>query len=110
MSRRPGISGHDADNDPRQGPEAEAAVVTSAIAGLRRRLRGHAVIDHPAVRRELRKLAELLAAFEQAGHRPGRHRAQPGMSPRNGRSRTRLLLAPQLSSSRSSASTSHGPA
>jgi hypothetical protein len=34
--------------------------------------------EHPTVQRELRKLEELLAAFEQAGRSPGRHRAQSG--------------------------------
>jgi len=32
--------------------------------------------DHPTVRRELRKLEDLLVTFEQAGRSPGRHRAQ----------------------------------
>jgi hypothetical protein len=55
-------------------PDADAT--TTVIARLRSQL-GHAgVIDHPSVRRELRKLDELLASqFDQTGHKPGRHRS-----------------------------------
>lgn len=62
-------------HDPRSDAELEALLTSTAIAGLRRHLKSHA-IEHPSVRRELGKLEELLAAlFEQAGH-PGRHRRQ----------------------------------
>lgn len=55
--------------------EVEAAATSTAIAGLRRRLKRHG-IEHPSVRRELGELEELLIImFEQAG-RPGRHRRQ----------------------------------
>ena len=65
--------------------QAEVAATTTAIAGLRRRLTHPGMFDHPMVRGELRKLEELLAAFEQAGRSPGRHRAQSGrMSGRAG--------------------------
>jgi hypothetical protein len=66
---------HLLDDDPRHQAEVEAAAMSTAIAGLRRRLRRHG-IEHPSVRRELGKLEELLTTlFEQAG-RPGRHRRQ----------------------------------
>jgi hypothetical protein len=58
--------------------EAEAAITTAAIAGLCRLLAGPGVAEHPLVRRQLGKLEDLLAAIEQAGHSPGRHRAQAG--------------------------------
>jgi len=67
-------------DDPDGQEEVEAAATSTAIAGLRRRLKRHG-IEHPSVRRELRKLEDLLTAlFEQAG-RPGRHRSQAGRSP-----------------------------
>jgi len=72
VSRR---QGHGAQDDPGD-TEAEATVTTSAIAWLRRRLRRQGTFGHPAVRRELRKLEEQLAVFEQTGRSPGRHRAQ----------------------------------
>ncbi|HET7012505.1 MAG TPA: hypothetical protein VFI65_01250 [Streptosporangiaceae bacterium] len=55
-------------------PDADAT--TTVIARLRNQL-GHAgVIDHPSVRRELRKLDELLLSqFDQADYKPGRHRS-----------------------------------
>jgi hypothetical protein len=34
--------------------------------------------EHPTVRRELRRLEELLATLDQANDSPGRHRAQAG--------------------------------
>jgi len=51
------------------------------IARLRNQL-GHAgVIDNPAVRRELRKLDELLLSqFDQTGYKPGRHRSPVGVT------------------------------
>jgi hypothetical protein len=54
----------------------DAATTTTVIARLRNQL-GHAgIIDNPAVRRELRQLDELLLSqFDQAGHKPGRHRS-----------------------------------
>lgn len=68
-----------AQDDP-DGTEVEAAATSTAIAGLRRRLKRDG-IEHPSVRRELGKLEDLLTAlFEQAG-RPGRHRSQGGRSP-----------------------------
>lgn len=84
MSRRAGRGGH---SDQRAEMQAEADATTTAIAGLRRRLIRPGVFENPAVRRELRKLDELLAEFEQAEGRPGRHRAgerstgrHPGLS------------------------------
>src|SRR5262249_23097399 len=60
----------------------EVAATTSAIAGLRRQLRRLSTIEHPAIRRELRKLDELLATrFEQAGRSPGRHRSEDSKTP-----------------------------
>jgi hypothetical protein len=71
-----------AQNYPHGTSDFEAAVTSTAIAGLRRRLK-HNGIEHPSVRRELGKLEDLLIAlFEQAG-RPGRHRSQASKS--NGR-------------------------
>jgi hypothetical protein len=59
-------------------PDTEVAITTSAIADLSRQLRRLGTIEHPAIRRELRKLEEQLTIlFEQAGREPGRHRAQP---------------------------------
>ena len=61
-------------------PGTDADATTSVIARLRNQL-GHAgVIDHPSVRRELRKLDELLLSqFDQtAGAKPGRHRSPVG--------------------------------
>ena len=79
MSRRPGHGAqtHQTDRDDRPaGTEAEAAAATTAIAGLRWRLRRQGTLEHPAVRRELRKLEEQLAAqLERAERTPGRHRA-----------------------------------
>jgi hypothetical protein len=60
----------------------DIAAATTAIAALRGRLRRPGTLDHPAVRRELRKLEEQLAALpEHAGRKPGRHRARPGIAP-----------------------------
>lgn len=68
VQRRP----HD---EPSGEAEAKAAAMTTAIAGLRRRLKRDGIGD-PSVRKELGKLEELLISlFEQAG-RPGRHRRQ----------------------------------
>jgi hypothetical protein len=68
-----------------QQPDAEVAATTTAIAGLRRRLRRpDTPVKHPAVRRELRKLGEELAALlEQPGRMPGRHRSQIGKQDRD---------------------------
>jgi hypothetical protein len=56
--------------------KTDADATSTVIARLRNQL-GHAgVIEHPAVRRELRKLDELLLTqFDQADHKPGRHRS-----------------------------------
>lgn len=55
--------------------DAKAAATSTAIAGLRRRLKRDGIGD-PSVRKELRKLEELLIGlFDQAG-RQGRHRSQ----------------------------------
>lgn len=70
---------HHPQDDPCHETEVEAAATSTAIAGLRRRLKRHG-IEHPSVRRELGKLEELLTTlFEQAG-RPGRHRRQASRS------------------------------
>jgi hypothetical protein len=55
--------------------EDEAAATTTAIVGLRRRLMRPGSLDHPSVRRELRKLADELAELEDGKRRPGRHRS-----------------------------------
>lgn len=69
-----------AQDDPR--PDTEVAATASAIVGLRRQLRRLGTIEHPAIRRELRKLEEQLSIlFEQAGRNPGRHRAPAGKAP-----------------------------
>ena len=62
----------------KSGTDADAT--SSVIARLRNQL-GHAgVIDNPAVRRELRKLDELLLSqFDQTGYKPGRHRSPVGV-------------------------------
>lgn len=67
------------DDEPGEA-EARAAATSTAIAGLRRRLRRDG-IGHPSVRKELGKLDEtLISLFEQAG-RPGRHRKQASRAP-----------------------------
>lgn len=58
--------------DDQADPEAEATA--TAIAGLRFRLRRPGALEHPAVKRELRKLEEQVIAI-QAGRAPGRHRS-----------------------------------
>lgn len=77
MTRGPGHRAHsDAHHsDAHADMQAEVAATTTAITGLCRRLSRPGLSEHPNVRRELRKLEELLAAFEQAGRQPGRHRA-----------------------------------
>lgn len=63
-------------DDPDELAEVEAAATSTAIAGLRRRLKRQG-IEHPSVRRELGKLEDLLITlFEQAGG-PGRRARQP---------------------------------
>lgn len=67
-------------DDPAGDAEAKAAATSTAIAGLRRRLKRDGIGD-PSVRKELGKLEELLTSlFEQAGH-PGRHRSQVSKAP-----------------------------
>jgi hypothetical protein len=80
MTRR---SGRGSDNDLHQEDlEAEAAATTTAIAGLRRRLKLlPGSLEHPSVRRELRKLADELAAHEDGKRRPGRHRSNVSRLP-----------------------------
>jgi hypothetical protein len=61
----------------KSGSDADAT--TTVIARLRNQLANAGIIDHPSVRRELRKLDELLLSqFDQAGHTPGRHRSPIG--------------------------------
>jgi hypothetical protein len=73
---------YDDQDDPQAGTDAEAAAASTAIAGLRWRLRRQSTLEHPAVRRELRKLDEQLAArLERAGSTPGRHRFPGGRAP-----------------------------
>lgn len=56
--------------------DAHADATTTVIAGLRSRLARAGTLNDPAVRCELRKLEELLLIeFDQAGHKPGRHRS-----------------------------------
>jgi len=58
------------------GADADADATTTEIACLRDRLAGAGILDHPAVRCELRKLDELvISQLDQAGHAPGRHRS-----------------------------------
>jgi hypothetical protein len=61
--------------------EAEAIAITTAIAGLRRRLKRPGSLDHPSVRRELRRLADELAELEDGKRRPGRHRSNVSRLP-----------------------------
>jgi len=79
MTRRPGRGGDDSGGNENRGLqediEAEAAATTTAIAGLRRRLKRLGSLDHPSVRRELRKLADELAELEDVKRMPGRHRS-----------------------------------
>jgi hypothetical protein len=79
MTRRSGRGGNGGGNgDIGLWPddvEAEAAATTTAIAGLRRRLKRPGSLDHPSVQRELRKLADELVALEDGKRHPGRHRS-----------------------------------
>jgi hypothetical protein len=80
VSRHPGHGARK--DDPQASQEAEAAAATTAIAGLRCRFRRQSTLEHPAVRRELRRLEEQLTAqLEQADHKPGRHRSTAGRTP-----------------------------
>jgi len=64
MTRR---ASHRPQDDPCSEAEVQAAATSTAIPGLRRRLKRQD-IEHPSVRRERGKLEEPLAAlFEQAG-------------------------------------------
>jgi hypothetical protein len=55
-------------------PDTDAT--TTEIARLRNQLGRAGVMENPSVRRELRKLDELLVSqFDQDGHKPGRHRS-----------------------------------
>ena len=82
MSRRSGLG---APHEPKAAPDgtdAEASAASTAIAGLRWRLRRQTTLDHPAVRSELRQLEQQLAAqFERAGRAPGRHRCPDSGTP-----------------------------
>ena len=81
MSRRSGLSAP-REPAPAGGADAEASAASTAIAGLRWRLRRQSTLDHPAVRSELRQLEQQLAAqFERAGRAPGRHRCPDSASP-----------------------------
>jgi hypothetical protein len=73
----PGGSGSQA------GPDAEAAAVVTAIAGLRWKLRRQGMLEHPAVQQEMRKLEEQVAAqlAHPPGRSPGRHRSPAGGTP-----------------------------
>jgi hypothetical protein len=76
VSRRPGRSIPGGRDYPQADTEAEAAAATTAIAGLRWRLKRQDTLEHPAVLRELRKLEEQVTAqLEQANRNPGRHRS-----------------------------------
>jgi hypothetical protein len=74
MTRRSG-RGDDGGRYPQADVEDEAAATSTAIAGLRRRLKRLGSLEHPSVRRELRKLAEEVAELEDSKRRPGRHRS-----------------------------------
>jgi len=93
MSRRAGRGGH---SEQRAEMQAEADAATTAIAGLRRRLIRPGVFENPAVRRELRKLDELLAEFEHAERSPGRHRAGGRIPGRHGGLETAEAGPPDL--------------
>ena len=74
MSRRPA---HGRPGNPR--PEPEAAAIVASIDRLLRQLERKPVMaEHPDVEPVIHRLSERLAVFEQAGHSPGRHRAEPG--------------------------------
>src|SRR5712691_461935 len=81
MTRRSGCGGDDGGKGSYDGglrpedAEAEAAATTTAIARLRGQLKRPGSLDHPSVRRELRKLADELAELEDGKRRPGRHRS-----------------------------------
>ena len=80
MKHQRGLSGG---SDCQGDIEADASATATAIAGLRRRLRRPEVLEHPAVRDELRKLEEQVTTqlVEQAGRNPGRHRSANGAAP-----------------------------
>jgi hypothetical protein len=64
------------------GDRADAATTSSVIAELRRLLAAPGMLTHPAIRHELHKLDEQLAAGLSAGGRlPGRHRSVRGVEP-----------------------------
>jgi hypothetical protein len=59
----------------RASADADATATSSVISTLRQQLRHQAVLEHPAVSSELRKLEEeLTAQLVAAGRSPGRHR------------------------------------
>src|SRR5579859_1408419 len=101
MSRRSGRGGHASQAD----MQAEAAATTTAIAGLRRRLTRPGIFENPAVRRELRKLEEMLAAYEQAETNPGRHRANGRVPGRHGGQENAEASLPDLKPDPASART-----
>jgi hypothetical protein len=82
VSRRSGLGAPREPNAPTGGADPEASAASTAIAGLRWRLRRQSTLDHPAVRSELRQLEQQLAAqFERAGRAPGRHRCPDSATP-----------------------------
>jgi hypothetical protein len=75
LSRRPAQGRPDARGD------TDAAAIKATIGRLLRLLgRKPAIAGHPAVAPDIGRLTEWLATSEQAGHAPGRHRAnsRPG--------------------------------
>jgi hypothetical protein len=64
------------------GGRTDTSAATSAIAELRRLLAAPGMLTHPAVRNELNKLDEQLAAeLQGGGGTPGRHRSGRGARP-----------------------------
>lgn len=68
-------------SDTQVDADAEAVATTTAIAGLRRMLKRLDSLEHPSVRRELRKLAEEVAELEDSKRLPGRHRSNVSRLP-----------------------------
>jgi hypothetical protein len=67
--------------------ETEVAAIKATIGRLLGLLsRKPTMVEHPAVAAEIRRLAEwLVITSEQAGHSPGRHRAEDGQPSVGGR-------------------------
>ena len=76
-------TGRDSDRDRASrspDPDAEAAAITNAITGLRRRLRRPGAVENPEVRSSLEELLAEVPVFDDQDRKPGRHRS-PGAQP-----------------------------